>query len=146
LKRVACFTIFVLALAFSSASSAFPEVQARVKIIDASNLGSLVDPDLKEIHDQLGSIFSFTSYRLLKEVRVRLAGSRPVDIPIQPGRSMEVTLVGEYKNLIELRIRIKREGIPILNTSVRLSSGKIILIGGPRHGEDTIILAVSAYF
>ena len=59
---------------------------------------------------------------------------------------MEITLVGEYRNLVELRIRVKREGSSILITHVRLASGRTILIGGPRHGEGTIIFAISGRF
>ena len=125
---------------------AFAQVQTRVRIIEASNVGILVDPALTDVHSQLGSLFNFTSYRLLKDVQLSLVGSRPVDIFVHPGRSVEITLVGEYKNLVELRIKVKRDGVPILNTHVRLSLGRTILIGGPKHGEGTIIFAISARF
>ena len=125
---------------------AFAQVQTRVRIIEASNVGILVDPALTDVHSQLGSLFNFTSYRLLKDIQLSLVGSRPVDIFVHPGRSVEITLVGEYKNLVELRIRVKRDGVPILNTHVRLSLGRTILIGGPKHGGGTIIFAISARF
>lgn len=125
---------------------AFAQVETRVRIVEASNVGILVDPALTDVHSQLGSLFNFTSYRLLKDIHLSLVGNRPVDIFVHPGRSMEITLVGEYRNLVELRIRVKRDGLPILNTHVRLSRGRTILIGGPRHGEGTIIFAVSARF
>lgn len=101
---------------------------------------------LRDVHGQLGSLFSFTSYRLLRDINLGLVGNRPVEVPVHPGRSIEVTLIGEYKNLVELRIRIKREGVSVLNTHVRLTSGRTILIGGPRHGEGTMIFAISARF
>ena len=130
---------------------AFSEVQIRVRIIEASNVRSgvdpsFVDPALTDVYRELGSLFSFTSYRLLKDINLNLAGNRSVDVIVHPGRSVEITLVGEYKNLVELRIRVKREGSSILITHVRLASGRTILIGGPRHGEGTIIFAISARF
>ena len=57
---------------------------------------------------------------------------------------MEVTLVAQRGDVAELRIRVVREGKDILNTQVRLSPGRTVLIGGPRHGEGVIIYAVSA--
>lgn len=146
MRRISCLSVLVAVLVLWGALTASAEVQTRVRIIEASNQGALIDPVLVDVHGQLGSLFNFTSYRLLKEVNLSLAGTRPVDIPVHPGRSVEVTLVGEYKNLIELRIRVKRDGAPILNTHVRLSPQRTILIGGPRHGEGTIIFAISSRF
>ena len=129
-----------------SSHLAMAQVQTRIRMIEASGSGGVVDPVLKDVHDQLGSLFSFTSYRLLKEYNVALSGNRPVELPVHPGRILEVTLIGEYKNLIELRIRVKRDGIQILNTHVRLNSGRTILIGGPKHGAGTMIFAISSRF
>ncbi len=146
MKRISSFSFLALILFFLSSSGAFAQVQARIRIIEASNEGTTVDPILRDVHGQLGSLFSFTSYRLLKDINLGLVGNRPVEVIVHPGRSVEVTLIGEYKNLIELRIRVKREGVLVLNTHVRLFSGRTILIGGPRHGDGVIILALSANF
>ena len=125
---------------------ALAQVQTRIRIIEASGSGGFVDPVLKDVHDQLGSLFNFTSYRLLKDYNVALSGNRPVELPVHTGRAMEVTLIGEYKNLVELRIRLKRDGSQILNTHVRLNSGRTILIGGPKTGSGTMIFAISSRF
>ena len=146
MKRVSSFSFLALILFLLSSSVAFAQVQARIRIIEASNEGSSVDPTLRDVHGQLGSLFSFTSYRLLRDLNLGLIGNRPVEVSVHPGRSVEVTLIGEYKNLVELRIRVKREGAFVLNTHVRLISGRTILIGGPRHGEGTIIFGISARF
>ena len=144
MKRISSFSFFALFLFLLSTSTAFAQVQTRVRIIEASNAGIFVDSALTDVHSQLGSLFNFTSYRLLNDIQLSLVGNRPVDIFVHPGRSVEITLVGEYKNLVELRIRVKRDGAPILNTRVRLSLGRTILIGGPKHGEGTIVFAISA--
>ena len=136
--------VFIILLL--STSVVFAEVQTRVRIIEASNAGSSIDPSLGDVHDQLGTLFNFTSYRLLRELNLSLVGNRPVEVPIHRGRSMEVTLFGQYLKTVELRIKIKRDGMNILNTQVRLSHGRTVLIGGPQHGEGVIILAISARF
>ena len=138
--------LFSLILPFILPSFVFAQVETRVRIIEASNAGPSIDPTLKDVHDQLGSLFNFSSYRLLKDVRLNLIGNRPVEVPVHQGRSMQLTLVGEYRNMIELRIRITREGSPVLNTQVRLASGRTIVIGGPRHGGGVLIFALSSKF
>ena len=146
MKRISSFSFLALILFLLSSSVTLAQVQARIRIIEASNEGTSVDPILRDVYGQLGSLFSFTSYRLLKDITLGLVGNRPVEVVIHPGKSVEVTLIGEYKNLIELRIRVKREGAWVLNTHVRLFSGRTILIGGPRHARGTIIFALSARF
>ncbi len=149
MKRSFPFLISAIALFLFSSSTAFAGAQVRVRIIEASHAGVGVDPILEDVHAELGSLFNFNSYRLLKELNVDLVGNRTVDVPVHPGRSIDLTLVGEYKRLIELRIKMIRDGAVVLNTSVRLAPGRTILIGGPRHGgktPGTLIFAVSASF
>jgi hypothetical protein len=135
---------FVLSSLFISTASA--QVPVRMRIIQASNVGRNVDPSLNDVHKELGSLFSFTSYRLLREENLRLSPNQPVTITAHPGRYMEVTLVGLKREAAKLRIRVVREGKDILDTQIRLSPGRTVLIGGPRHGEGVVIYAISARF
>jgi hypothetical protein len=135
---------FVLSSLFISTASA--QVPVRMRIIQASNVGRNIDPSLYDVHKELGSLFSFTSYRLLREENLRLSPNQPVTITAHPGRYMEVTLVGLKREAAKLRIRVVREGKDILDTQIRLSPGRTVLIGGPRHGEGVVIYAISARF
>jgi hypothetical protein len=137
---------FVLVLAPLFVSTAFGQVQTRVRIIEASNVGSSIDPALRDVHDQLGSLFNFTSYRLLRDESLSLTPNRPSEINAHEGVSLEITLTKQQKNKAVYQIRILRKGSEILDTKVRLSPGKTALIGGPKHGQGSIILAISARF
>jgi hypothetical protein len=136
-----CFFILLIPI-----SVAFAQVPTRVRVIEASNVGSSIDPSLKDVQSDLKSFSNFTSYRLLKDENLSLSPNRPADIPIHKGRSLEITLVGQRKDMAECRVKIKSEGTDILNTQVRLSSGRTVLIIGPKHGEGVAIIALSARF
>jgi hypothetical protein len=123
---------------------AFAQVQTRVRMIQASNVGSSIDPSLRDVTDQLGSLFNFSSYRLLKDETVTLSPNQPVSIPVHPGRSLELTMIKQHLHTVEVRVRIKREGTDILDTQVRLAPGRTVSIGGPKHGEGVVIIALSA--
>ena len=126
---------------------AFAQVQVRIRVILASNVGQNIDPSLNDVHKELGSLFSFTSYRLLRDDTLNLVVNRTVSVQgRRPGRFMEVTLVGFRRDNAQLRIRVVREGADILNTQIRLSPGRTVLIGGPRHDEGVVIFAVSSRF
>jgi hypothetical protein len=145
-RKVALPTLlFIVFLFFTSV--AFGQVQTRLRVIRASNVGSGFDPSLRDVHDELGSLFSFTSYRLLRDETLSLSPNRPVSTSAREGRIMiETTLVGLHKNVVELRIRVIGEKNDILNTQIRLFPGRTVLIGGPRLREGVIIYALSAQF
>jgi hypothetical protein len=147
MKRVLYFSTLLLVLIFFSASPAFAQVQTRVRVIQASNTGSSIANPLKDVHGQIGSLFNFSSYQLLKDETVNLSPNRPVEIPTHPGASLLLELTKKpKKDVAEVRVRVKREGSEILNTLVKLSPGKTVSIGGPKHGDGTIILAITARF
>jgi hypothetical protein len=57
----------------------FAQVEIRVRVMEASNVGSGIDSSLKDLHGQLGSLFNFSSYRLLKDENVNLP-LRPISL------------------------------------------------------------------
>ena len=146
MKRIVSLFILILILSLSLASEAPAQVQTRIRIIQASNVGSNIDPSLRDVYGQLGSLFNFTSYRLLRDEILNLSSNRPAEISAHKNISLEITLVGQRRDMAELRVMIKRERRDILNTQIRLSPGRTVLIGGPKHGEGVAILAFSARF
>jgi hypothetical protein len=147
MKRVVALIAFSSLLFILFTSVAFAQVQTQFRVIRASNVGQGVDPSLKELHNELKTLFNFTSYRLLRDENLNLSLNQSVSISARERRIiMEITLMGLHKNVAELRIRVNREGTEILNTQVRLSPGRTVLIGGPKVREGVIIYAFYAHF
>ena len=148
MRRGVVLSIFFFVLFSFFSPAAFGQVQTRLRIIRASNVGSNVDPTLSDVHKDLGSLFSFTSYRLLKDESFHLSPAEPSSISAWQGRiTIQTTLIGLHKAVAELRIRVIREGKDILNTQVGLSRGRTVLIGGPRLRDGGVIIyALSANF
>ena len=146
MKKTISLITLALILSLPLSVTALAQVQARIRIIQASNAGITVDASLTDVYRELGSLFNFTSYRLMRDLDLNLVGNKPQSIPIHGDRSLEVTLVGEYKKMAELRLRILRGGTTILNTQVRLARGRTVIVGGPKHGDGVAIFAISASF
>lgn len=145
-RNIVFASVLVLLVLMCLAPAAFGQVQTRIRVIQASNAGQGIEPSLEDVHHQLGAVFNFTSYRLLRDETVNLGPGQSAEIPVHPGRSIIVKLLGHKRETAGFRVRIRREGQDILNTQVRLSPGRSILIGGPQHGEGVVILALSARF
>jgi hypothetical protein len=143
MRRIPLILPLGLILVLLFASAAIAQMNVRLRVILASSDGRIVDPSLRDLHKQLGSLFSFTSYRLIREDHLSLYPSLPAAIQARPGRFIEVTMVRQYREGAEVKVRVIREGRDILNTMVRLSPGRTVLIGGPRHGDRVIIFALS---
>lgn len=147
MKRVVTLIAFFSLLFILFTSVAFAQVQTQLRVIRASNVGQGVDPSLKELHNELKTLFNFTSYRLLRDENLNLSLNQPISISAREGKIiMEITLVGLRRNVAELRIRVNREGTEKLNTQVRLSPGRTVLIGGPKVRDGVIIYAFYARF
>jgi hypothetical protein len=136
----------ILLLPLLATSLTFAQVQTRVRVVHASNAGNIIDPLLGDLQNQLGSVFSFSSYQLLGDVNIILVGHKPAEVFVHRGGSIELTLMEQRRNIAEIRIIMRMKGTPILNTQVRLSSGKTVLIGGPLYEEGVAIVALIANF
>jgi hypothetical protein len=146
MKRTLIFFFLILILTVLSISAALAQVQTRIRAIKASNVGQTIDPSLRDLYSGLGSLFNFTSYQLLRDNSFNLSPNQPVSISPRPGILMEVTLVGQRRQVVELVIRVVRKGKETLNTQVRLSPRRTVLIGGPKLREGVIIYAIAANF
>ena len=99
-KRAAFLLTAFLIVSLSSLPTAFAQVHVRMRVILASNAGQDIDPSLRDVHKELGSLFSFTSYRLVRDERLSLSLNQPARIIGRTGKAfLEVTLVGQHKNV-----------------------------------------------
>jgi hypothetical protein len=146
MRRTFHIFLFILILFLLSPSLSHAQVQTRLRVFEASNVGTGTDSLSRDMGDQFKSLLSFSSYRLLKEETITLRPGQPAIIPLHAGRSMELMLTGQQRNVAEVRVKIKREQTDVLDTKVRLSPGRTVSIGGPKHGQGVIIISLSAQF
>ena len=141
MRKTALLLIVFFIFSFLFLSTASAQVQVRLRAIHASDAASGVDPSLKDLHKELGSLFSFTSYRLMREETLNLSLNQPASISSREGRIiLETTLVGLHRGVAEVRIKVTREGSEILNTQVRLFPGRTVLVGGPKHTRGGVVI------
>jgi hypothetical protein len=147
MKRILFLLILIIVFSSIFLSVAYGQAQVRLRVIRASSFEQSFDPSLRDVSNELGSLFSFTSYHLLRNENLNLTLNRPVSIPAHEGRIvLETTLVGLNRGAAEVRMRVVRERTEILNTRVRLSPERTVFIGGPRVREGVIIYALHAHF
>src|SRR5512144_1918698 len=143
LPRIAAF-FAVLAFATGAALPAEAPVSVELGIAVASNEGSRIDPQLANIRAKLKAMFDYTSYRMLDRRKRTLAIGEAGDFGLPGGRSMRVTPVPSAGNKVRLAVSIMEGPRNLLTTTLGLSRGGMVLVGGPSYQNGVLILIISA--
>jgi len=110
----------------------------------ASNQGSSVDPALGNIREKLRSMFNYSSYKMLDRKRRALTVGETEDFELPGRRSMSVTPLPAKANKVRLSVQVREGGRNLLTTTLGLSRGGMVLVGGPAHEAGVLILIISA--
>ena len=145
-RAAATFLFLLLLLAGGAGSSCFAAVTVSVDVgsIYASNVGSSVDPALNNIRGKLQSMFNYSSYKMLDRKRRSLALGETGDYELPGRRTMRVSPLPAKENKVRLSVNIREGGKNLLSTTIGLSRGGMVLVGGPTYEAGVLILIISA--
>lgn len=145
--RAAAIFLFLLLLLAGGGGShclAADTVSVDVGTIYASNEGSSVDPALNYIHGKLQSMFNYSSYKILDRKRRSLAVGETGDYELPGRRIMHISPLPAKDNKVRLSVNIREGGKNLLSTTIGMSRGGMVLVGGPSHEAGVLILIISA--
>jgi hypothetical protein len=136
-----------VALAGEAASSpAVGAVEVRIGAVLASNSAIEVEDDQRQesMRRQFNRLFPYSSYRLVKEQRERVAWGAKVGFDIPGGRYVLV-IPKDYKNeRVSMKVVVIDGTRPIIDTSVSIQDRGTFLVGGPRQPDGVLILSIGA--
>jgi hypothetical protein len=139
--------ILFLAVVFAAgaASAAAPgSVAVDIGVVAASNEGTSIDPALSALRTKLQSMFTYSSYKMLDRMKRTLAVGEAGDFALPGGRSMRVTPVPAPDKKVRLAVQITEGGRSLLTTTLGLSRGGMVLVGGLPNPSGVMILMISA--
>ncbi len=137
---------FVAVILLAAGRAAFPEqpVSIDLGVAVASNEGTRIDPQLADLRAKLKSMFDYTSYRMVDRRKRTLAIGETGDFALPGGRSMKVTPAPSSGNKIRLAVQVMEGQRNLLTTTLGLSRGGMVLVGGPAYQNGVLILVISA--
>lgn len=127
-----------------------PEVRLHFQLIEADSFQD-PDPEIAQVVEQLGTLFTFQGYRLLGQALVSVAGDRGGGEFRQrflgPDEEFLVTAAAELQSSGTVRLRnltLWGEGLPILESTINAADGQTLVIGGTRASRSgrSLILTV----
>jgi hypothetical protein len=127
------------------ASSSFAVV---VYLIEASNDGSRIDPEIKNIAKQLQGDFPYSAYKLVKKTPRRISVGKPETIPLSGGRELRLTASGYDNKMVKFNAEITRKpggGQPPekVKTGFRIAEGVTRVIWVYSNKKGKLIVAIS---
>lgn len=147
--RVAC----ALSTLSMCAALFVPEVQAqdtstgvevRIGAVLASNTEQTFDQRLATLRRQFDTLFPYTSYRLIKEEKRMVAWGRQAGFDLPGGRYLLV-IPREFKDgRVSMKLMLVEGSRPLFDTVVGLRNQGTFLVGGPRHQDGVLIIAIGA--
>ena len=137
---------FIGLLLFAHTAVASPDapVAVDVGVVVASNEGTTTDPALASIRNQLHSMFTYSSYRMVDRLKRTLNVGETGDFRLPGNRSMRVTPVPAKENKVRLAVQVMEGERNLLTTTLGLSRGGMVLVGGPSYQKGVLILIISA--
>jgi hypothetical protein len=134
---------FGAVLYLHAAEKSFQSVRITIHTVAAGKQASDFDSRLAPLEKQLKAL-NYRSYRLLKEETqtARWQGNAIFDIP--GGRVLTVRPQEVTNNQLGLRVQLKQDDKPQLETTVRLNNGGNFILGGPPHEGGVLVLSISA--
>lgn len=136
--------LLLLALPAGGGAASGPTVAVDVGVVLASQDGATVDPALSSIQGKLRSMFNYTSYRMLDRQRRSLSVGETGDFVLPGNRSMRVTPSPSQGRKVRLAVEIREGGRNLISTTLGLSRGGMVLVGGPSFRQGVLILIISA--
>ena len=142
----AAFAFLFLLLLFAGTGGAVASEPVSVEVgsVYASNEGSSIDPVLGNLRGKLQSMFNYTSYKLLDRKRRSLAVGESGEFELPGRRAMRVTPQPAQGNKVRLSVQITEGSKNLLTTTLGLSRGGMVLVGGPSYQAGVLILIISA--
>jgi hypothetical protein len=138
--------VFIAVLLFAHAVAASPDspVAIDVGVVVASNDGTTMDPALSSIQKKLQSMFNYSSYRMVDRLKRTLNVNETGDFGLPGHRSMRVTPVPAKGKKVRLAVQIMEGEKNLLTTTLGLTRGGMVLVGGPSYQKGVLILIISA--
>lgn len=146
-RMVAAVDTFSICAALCSSEARAQEnggVEVRIRGVFASNTEQTFDQRLATLRQQFDTLFPYTSYRLIKEERRMVAWGRQAGFDLPGGRYLLV-IPREFKDgRISMKLMLVEGSKPLFDTVVGLRNQGTFLVGGPRHQDGVLIIAIGA--
>ncbi|HEY2775700.1 MAG TPA: hypothetical protein VGK20_16790 [Candidatus Binatia bacterium] len=140
------FVLAAVSLASLLSTSALAENRTTIQIatVLASNSGRTFDSRLASLRGELKQL-RFKSYTLVRsDTRVLHGNGGQCGMDLPNGRYLHITTREHTPDHLRLHILLNEDNHPVVNTYVKLELGSVVLLGGPRDDNGTLVITIGS--
>ncbi len=115
-----------------------PQVTVRVLIAHAMKEGSQTDPRCEQLRKRLGPM-RFGSLRAVQERQFLLHMGENGAMVLPTGARLRVVPL----SIVRKRLNVRVEVPGVVNTRLQMTSGRPVIVGGPRHSGGHLIVEIT---
>ena len=118
-------------------------LRLKVLVVYASSKEGKIDPACTELHQRLlRANMNLKSLRVVGQRRFKLDFGHQEQMLLPSGRQLRFLPITIVKNELHMQFEVP----DVINTRLRMASGRPIIIGGHRHGDGQLIVQVVPKF
>jgi hypothetical protein len=137
--------LLALLLAPAAAVAGDPALSIEAMLIHASNNPAPLDTRLDKVEYKLRRVFQFEHYRYYGGATVPLTVPGASVMDLGHNNKLTVNATGSHKGRVEASLKWENESGVVLNTTVVMSRGVPVILGGGMQEGGTLILSITAH-
>lgn len=134
--------LIIITAVFTVPVLAKGRVKTKVKVIHASTRSNHIDPGLAPIISEIGSVFKYTSYRLISSDVMNLGVNQTGRVSLPGKRSLVLTPLPMKGKRIPYQINILKKKRSAFQTKVLLKNNSSVTIGGPAYKDGVLLFNI----
>jgi hypothetical protein len=137
-------TAAFLASLVSTAASAENRTTIQITAVRGTSEGRTFDPRLASLKPALKPLRLGSYYQVGTETRVLHGNGGQFGMDLPNGRYLHITTREHTPNHLRLHILLNENNHPVVNTYVKLELGSVVLMGGPRDENGTLVITIGS--
>ena len=147
MKKNPIICMFTLLILFQACNVlAFSSMNVKVEIIKATKKSNIIDPQLKDLANEIAPVLNYTGFKLAKKSEQKLTFGQTSEILLSSKRILKLTFKGFEENQGRLLVEIMEKKKKVFHTILLLVDKGFVLIGGPLYEDGVLLLRVGAEF
>ena len=127
-------------------ASAFTGLTVTVEIVNATQEGTYVSPELEDLVREVSPVLNFKGFKLIKKSEFPLNIQDSNELMLPQDRIMVITLEEFEKDQARLKLKILKEKNEVFATTLLLIDNGNAILGGPTMTDGVMLLRVGGKF
>jgi len=115
-------------------------IELKLRVVYAERTKGEIDPEVRDLQSSLP--MTFGTLRLMQSQTFQLVPGRSAQFELPTGRAVQMMPV----SVIDSHVHLHFQMAGVMNTRLRMTSGRPVIVGGEKQGKGHLILVLTPTF